>query len=325
MSVVITTYNTAAYLPETLESVFAQSHAAYEVIVVDDGSTDDTVARAREFGERIQLILQGHEGLGSARNAGIARATGDYLAFLDSDDLWDVDTLRTQVAVAARNPTSALVVADGAHFGADNVLHPRLHVPGISERIDRAPDGEVTDWFYRDFVARNLVSCPAQTLIPRWAVEAAGPVCLTPNGAQDYDYYLRITRSFRATFHCASLARYRLRSDSMSGNPNERGFRWTVQSVEVLRRERREFRDEKRVLDDAIDRTTRRAAGIARAMHRRGDTPDPDDLAALYRLQPWNPFVMATRISLALPPFAARVAVDVTQWCRDLMRRLRGR
>ena len=324
MSVVITAYNTAAYLPETLDSVFAQSYPSYEVIVVDDGSTDDTVARAREFGNSIQLILRAHEGLGAARNAGIACATGDYVAFLDSDDLWDVETLRTQLAVASRHPSSGLVVADGVHFGTEQAPYARLHAWSISERIDRAPAGEITDWFYRDFVAGNLVQCPAQTLIPRWAVEAMGPVCLTPNGAQDYDYYLRITRSFRATFHGASLARYRLRSDSMSGTPDQQGLRWTSQSIEVLLRERQEFRDgDTQFLDHAIDAHARRAAGFARAAHLRGDRPDPDDLAALYRLNPWDPFVVATRISLALPPWVGRAAVGVVQRCRHVIGELR--
>ncbi len=100
VSVVITTYNTGRYLPETLESVFAQSYPAAEVIVVDDGSTDDSVDRARAFGDRVQSIPRPHEGLGPARNAGIAASTGDHLAFLDSDDLWDPDTLRVQVDVA---------------------------------------------------------------------------------------------------------------------------------------------------------------------------------------------------------------------------------
>ena len=324
MSVVITTYNMAAYLPETLESVFAQSHTSTEVIVVDDGSTDDTVARARGFGDSVQLVLRAHEGLGAARNAGIARARGDYLAFLDSDDLWDVETLRTQLAVASRHPSSGLVVADGVYFGGEHAPRRRLHASRISERIDQAPGGEITDWFYRDFVAGNLVVCPAQTLIPRWVVEALGPVCLTPNGAQDYDYYLRITRSFRATFHAASLARYRVRSDSMSGAPGQRDLRWASQSIEVLLRERRELRNgDTQFVDHAIDAQARRAAALARAAHLRGQRPGPDDLAALYRLNSRDPFVVSTRILLVLPPWIGRVAVGVVRRCRDIIGELR--
>lgn len=87
-SVIIPTYNRQALLSRTLASVFAQSHRGFEVTVVDDGSLDGTVEYLRSLGSQVRVVQQRHAGPGAARNAGAAVSTGDYLAFLDSDDLW---------------------------------------------------------------------------------------------------------------------------------------------------------------------------------------------------------------------------------------------
>jgi hypothetical protein len=94
-SIVIPTYNRARLLEETLESVFAQEFTDYEVLVVDDGSTDDTPAVLARYGERVRGLRQENQGQGTARNLGIQHATGSYVVFLDSDDVWFPWTLAT--------------------------------------------------------------------------------------------------------------------------------------------------------------------------------------------------------------------------------------
>ncbi len=94
-SVVIPSYNREAYIGATLGSVFAQSCEDYEVIVVDDASTDGTTTVVRGFDERVRLFEQANAGPGAARNVGIEQARGEYVAFLDSDDLWFPWTLET--------------------------------------------------------------------------------------------------------------------------------------------------------------------------------------------------------------------------------------
>jgi glycosyltransferase involved in cell wall biosynthesis len=324
--VVITTYNTARYLPETLESVFAQSHPAIEVIVVDDGSTDDSVARAREFGDRVQVIERSHAGLGPARAAGIAAASGEYVACLDSDDLWVPDALAVQVGVAVRHPASGLVVADGVAFA--HPVEPDRPLFGAEvEELFAGPDQqEVTGWFHRELAMGNRVACPAQTLIPRAVCDAVGPVCSMPNGVQDYDYYLRIARSFPITFHRAALARWRFRPDSRSGDVDERALRWTSMSVEVLARERAAATPATRgYVDAGYHAHVRRATGAARDTLLRGATPDPDDLATLYRSAPWHPNVLATRLALALPPRAGRAVARVARTSARAAERVRHR
>src|SRR5262245_30132400 len=97
VSVVIPAYNCARFIGEALDSVFAQDYPELEVVVVDDGSTDDTCAVVEGYGDRVKLIRQRNAGAAVARNEGMRRASGEYVAFLDSDDLWLPGKLRLQI------------------------------------------------------------------------------------------------------------------------------------------------------------------------------------------------------------------------------------
>lgn len=114
-SVIIPTYNRRAHLMACLASVWAQRHRAYEVIVVDDGSTDGTMEALAGI-EGVTVIQQRNAGPGAARNRGAAAASGDYLAFLDSDDLWFEWTLETLAALIARHEQPSLLFARFADF-----------------------------------------------------------------------------------------------------------------------------------------------------------------------------------------------------------------
>lgn len=104
VSVVIPTYNQPRLLVETLQSVFAQTFSDYEIIVVNDGSTDDTLQQLRPYSKRIKVVSQKNAGTGAARNRGIAEARGKYIALLDHDDLWEPAKLAAQVEFLERHP-----------------------------------------------------------------------------------------------------------------------------------------------------------------------------------------------------------------------------
>jgi glycosyltransferase involved in cell wall biosynthesis len=101
VTVIIPTFNRAAWLPETVRSVLSQTVAPLEILIVDDGSTDDTEAVCGHFTEPVRYIRQDNAGVGAARNRGAAEARGEWLAFLDSDDLWTPDKLEVQLAALA--------------------------------------------------------------------------------------------------------------------------------------------------------------------------------------------------------------------------------
>src|SRR5437867_2556724 len=104
VSVVIPVYNGERYLADAIQSVLDQTYENFEVIVVDDGSTDESAAVAKRFGEAIRYVHQANGGVSKARNTGIAEARGVYLAFLDQDDLWLPDKLSVQVAYLDSHP-----------------------------------------------------------------------------------------------------------------------------------------------------------------------------------------------------------------------------
>lgn len=117
VSVVIPAYNAGPFLGEALDSVFAQGYADLEVIVVDDGSTDNTREVAESYGDRIRYIRQDNAGASAARNRGIREAKGDFVAFLDADDLWVPSKLQKQLELFDQRPELGMVITDCIAFG----------------------------------------------------------------------------------------------------------------------------------------------------------------------------------------------------------------
>jgi len=231
VSVVITTYNTARYLPATLTSALAQTYSPYEVIVVDDGSDDDAAGSVQPFLDRIRFLPEPHIGLAAARNRALEVAQGEYIALLDADDLWDPDKLAVQVAVARRRPESGLIACDGREFGAPS-SRPFL-LSGAAGVALRTSGGEVTGDFHREFIRHVHIRCPAQTLMPRAVVDRVGP--FADFEAQDYEYYLRVSARYPVTFHADSLVSWRDREEGLSGPRACRELTWIRQRIVILR------------------------------------------------------------------------------------------
>ncbi len=114
VSVVIPTYNRAIFLGAAVASIRAQTYPCTEILIIDDGSTDDTTQVVKELGSGINYIWQTNAGPAAARNLGISRASGDLVAFLDTDDRWMPDKIALQVEILKREPSIALVSADMA-------------------------------------------------------------------------------------------------------------------------------------------------------------------------------------------------------------------
>src|SRR6266496_3667581 len=112
VSVVIPTYNRACWLGDAICSVLQQSHPALEILVVDDGSTDHTKELCAQFGSRVRHIPQEHAGAAVARNRGLQEVRGEYVAFLDSDDLWEPRKLETHLAVHRALPQVGWSMSD---------------------------------------------------------------------------------------------------------------------------------------------------------------------------------------------------------------------
>src|SRR4030042_1812239 len=112
VSVIIPTYNRAHFILEAIQSVLAQTYADYEIIVVDDGSTDNTKDVLRTYGDKLKYFYQNNRGPAAARNLAISKSEGEYIAFLDSDDVWMPNRLEVQVPVLDDNPDLAFICSD---------------------------------------------------------------------------------------------------------------------------------------------------------------------------------------------------------------------
>ena len=121
VSVIIPAYNSASYIEEALNSIFDQTFKDFEVIVVDDGSTDTTKRILEKYGERIRYYYQKNGGPASARNHGIREAHGQYIAFLDADDLWLPTKLEKQLALFQRNEQLGMVTTGACSFDEKGV------------------------------------------------------------------------------------------------------------------------------------------------------------------------------------------------------------
>jgi len=230
VSVVVTTYDQGRYIEETLRSVFDQTFPAYEVIVVDDGSTDDTADRLARFGNAIRYIRQSNQGVASSRNTGVSHAQGAYVAFLDGDDVWEPDKLAVQIVAAQAVPRTGLVVVDGVEFDDSGVLEPSL-LRDVSSEL-RLHEGEVrTVPYYGSLVRRNNIWTVSQVMIPRDVLREVGPSDHRLRCGSDYDLYLRIAERHDVTFVKKRLVKWRYVGTSASGPRRLRQFRYALDDV----------------------------------------------------------------------------------------------
>ena len=141
VSVVIPCYNREQILPRAIESAVSQTVCPHEIVVVDDGSRDGSAKVARSFGDLVRVVEQPNAGAAAARNRGIEVATGDWIAFLDSDDEWDARKLELQLAAASRFPEAKLVFCDTIVRSDKEVLMPSRFALGGLYGEERERDG----------------------------------------------------------------------------------------------------------------------------------------------------------------------------------------
>jgi len=179
ISVVIPTFNRSAFVKEAVASALAQVNVDMEVIVVDDGSTDDTGEVLRDFGDRITVYRQENAGVSSARNTGIRNAKGDWIALLDSDDLWLPRKLSAQSSFLSVHPEFGICQTEEIWVRNGRRVNPKKH--------HKKPDGHC----FADMLERCLVS-PSAVMIHRDIFLDVGLFDESLPACEDYDMWLRI-------------------------------------------------------------------------------------------------------------------------------------
>ena len=204
-SVVIPSYNRAGYLPAALDSVFAQKHSDFEVIVVDDGSTDDTRQALEPYMDRICYLYQENRGSAAARNRGIREARGRWIAFLDSDDMWEPETLERIATAFRENPDVGLVALTAREIDENERITGRVHGKNTA-----GPCYTTKSLLWGDSGSASWFS------VRREILDAVGPYDESLLSAEECDILLRISFHTRMMNLPEPLMRFRAHSTSLS-------------------------------------------------------------------------------------------------------------
>lgn len=225
VSVIITCYNHGQYLHEAIDSVINQTWAPIEIIVVDDGSTDNTRSVAERY-PTVCYVYQVNQGLSAARNTGAAHSQGKYVVFLDADDWLYSDGLEANVYQLEENPEVAFV--SGCYRLVDRTNR-------IIETINTSIDGE----HYLRMLESNYIGMHATVMYRRWLFDTY-QYDRTLRSCEDYDLYLNITRDHPVLHHTHQIAAYRMHTTNMSGNTPV----MLEMALQVLRRQEPKLRNQ---------------------------------------------------------------------------------
>ncbi len=208
VSVIIPCYNQGRFLGEAIESVLAQTHPHFEIIVVDDGSTDDTSEVAARY-PHVRCIRQKNQGQATARNTGLGATSGSYLVFLDSDDRLLPHALEAGLQCLNAHPECAFVSGQCQLIASGGSPLSTKRQPFIEQD------------HYLALLTDNYIWMPAMAMHRRATFDSVGVfnTSLRVRGAEDYDLYLRITQSFPVCCHAEVVAEYRVHGSSTSSNP----------------------------------------------------------------------------------------------------------
>lgn len=180
VSVIIPTYNRAWIISEAIDSVLTQDYPNFELIIVDDGSTDETRAVLDKYRDKVNVIYQENHGVSAARNTGILQSNGEYIAFLDSDDLWEDKKLSCQVDFFVENPDALICQTEEIWIRNGKRVNPKVK--------HKKPSGMI----FEPSLHLCLVS-PSAVMIKKTLLEDIGLFDESLLSCEDYDLWLRIS------------------------------------------------------------------------------------------------------------------------------------
>lgn len=226
VSVVIPAYNCAPYIAETLRSIASQDHTRIEIIVVDDGSTDNTIQVIEDIRGQLQIevriITQANGGAARARNAGIEASRGEFVAFMDADDYWFPEKISAQIGALRNFPDHGIVYCSWREW--DGKLAPeRVRSSADTDVPMSEVDSAESGWLF----TRLLMSCIVWTsavMARREVLDAVGRFDPRFRRGQDYDYWIRASQHTRILKLARVMALYRILSDSISRRPHTENF-----------------------------------------------------------------------------------------------------
>ncbi|MDM9381601.1 glycosyltransferase [Chlorogloeopsis sp. ULAP01] len=207
VTVVIPAYNAMAFLPETLESVLRQTFTDFEILIVNDGSTDNILEWASELKDpRVKLITQPNQRVSAARNTGITNAQGKYIAFLDADDLWEPAKLEKQIRCLDEQPTVGLVYTWTLLVDKENNPTGRIFASHLEGKV------------WNKLLENDPISSGSSPLVRRSCFDTVGLFDRNLAYAPDLDMWVRIAYRYPIAVVKEPLVRYRQLPNSFSRN-----------------------------------------------------------------------------------------------------------
>ncbi len=228
MSVIIPVYNCERYIAEAVESVLAQSYRDYEIIVVDDGSTDGTRRALEPYMGAIRYIYQENRGEPAARNNGIRNSDCEFIAFLDADDLWLPEKLELQMDYLHRHSDCGLVYTDMKIFDERGIIEESVKV---CKNLD-LPSG----WIFERLFGETLFQT-SSVVFRKACVDRVGPFDESLLIGCDYDMWLRIARHFKMGYIDRPLVMYRQHpgmSTRAIGKALDNGMPWEAKVLKKI-------------------------------------------------------------------------------------------
>jgi len=218
VSVIIPCYKQAHFLGEAIESVLAQTYSNVEIVVIDDGSPDDPSAVVARY-SAVRFMQQPNQGVSTARNNGLAASTGDYVVFLDADDLMLPEAVAAGVEALSAHPECAFVFGNFEVVDADRSPLPAWQQPSA--------EGDA----YLALLRRNYVAMLSAVMFRRDILNEVGGFDASLGAFEDYELYLRIARSHPIHYHGKLLTEYRRHGTNITGNPV-----WMIDAVRTVYR-----------------------------------------------------------------------------------------
>ena len=235
ISIIIPAYNAQKYIKQTIQSVLQQTYTDWELIIINDGSTDGTLEEVSNFSDsRLKIFNFPNAGVAISRNRGMSQASGEYIAFLDADDLWTSDKLISQLSALQANPEAAV-----AYSWVDYIDESgKFLYAGIHTRVNRNS--------YEQLLVRNILENGSNPLIKTEACRDVGNFEQSLTPAEDWDFYVRLAKKYAFVNVPLPQILYRISTNSGSTNVGkmeqkvlqvlERAYSQAPESLQPLRK-----------------------------------------------------------------------------------------
>lgn len=228
-SVIIPTYNRAQYIINTVKSVINQTYKDFEIIIVDDGSEDNTKEVIENIAKNnqniIQYIYQNNKGPAAARNTGIINAKGDYIAFLDSDDYWMPNKLEEQFNYFIANPSC-------------NVLHNEVHICNLEGKIiqvnSHQDKAKREGWLFDEIILLKTYIFLSSLIVNKDVFKKVGRFAESLYSSEDVELFLRLALEYKIGFINKPLVRRIIHESSITGSGYLFGNRGTVECLDII-------------------------------------------------------------------------------------------